>query len=61
MAEGYLRHVAGDHFEALSSGVEPTHLNPLAIEAMSEIGIDISLGQRDTNIAWQRCGAGPLS
>jgi len=42
MAEGYLRHVAGDQFEALSAGIEPKGLNPLAVEAMSEIGIDIS-------------------
>ena len=42
MAEGYLRHVAGDHFEPLSAGIEPKGLNPLAVEAMQEIGIDIS-------------------
>ena len=42
MAEGYLRHVAGNQFEALSAGIEPKGLNPLAVEAMSEIGIDIS-------------------
>lgn len=42
MAEGYLRHVAGDEFEALSAGIEPKGLNPLAVEAMKEIGIDIS-------------------
>ena len=42
MAEGYLRHVAADRYEALSAGVEPKGLNPLAIEAMGEIGIDIS-------------------
>jgi arsenate reductase len=42
MAEGYLRHVAGDRFEAMSAGIEPKGLNPLAIEAMKEIGIDIS-------------------
>jgi arsenate reductase (thioredoxin) len=42
MAEGYLRHVAGGEFEALSAGVETKGLNPLAIEAMREIGIDIS-------------------
>lgn len=42
MAEGYLRHVAGDEFEALSAGLEPKGLNPLAVEAMEEIGIDIS-------------------
>jgi arsenate reductase len=42
MAEGYLRHAAGDHFEAMSAGIEPKGLNPLAVEAMREIGIDIS-------------------
>jgi arsenate reductase len=42
MAEGYLRHVAPDRFEATSAGIEPKRLNPLAIEAMREIGIDIS-------------------
>jgi arsenate reductase (thioredoxin) len=42
MAEGYLRHVAGDKFEALSAGITPKGLNPLAVEAMKEIGIDIS-------------------
>lgn len=42
MAEGYLRHVAPDAFEPLSAGIEPKGLNPLAVEAMSEIGIDIS-------------------
>lgn len=42
MAEGYLRQVAGDEFEALSAGIEPKGLNPLAVEAMKEIGIDIS-------------------
>jgi arsenate reductase len=42
MAEGYLRHTAGDQFEALSAGIEPKGLNPLAVEAMQEIGIDIS-------------------
>jgi len=42
MAEGYLRHFAGDQFEPLSAGIEPKGLNPLAVEAMNEIGIDIS-------------------
>jgi arsenate reductase len=42
MAEGYLRQAAGDRFEPLSAGVEPKGLNPLAVEAMREIGIDIS-------------------
>ena len=42
MAEGYLRHVAGNEFEPFSAGIEPKGLNPLAVEAMKEIGIDIS-------------------
>jgi arsenate reductase (thioredoxin) len=42
MAEGYLRHVAGDRFEVHSAGVEPKGLNPLAVQAMAEMGIDIS-------------------
>lgn len=42
MAEDYLRHAAGDRFEAMSAGIEPKGLNPLAIEAMREIGTDIS-------------------
>jgi arsenate reductase len=42
MAEGYLRHVAGGQFDALSAGIEPKGLNPFAVEAMREIGIDIS-------------------
>jgi arsenate reductase len=42
MAEGYLRHVASAEFEPLSAGIEPKGLNPLAVEAMNEIGIDIS-------------------
>ena len=42
MAEGLVRHLAGDRFEAYSAGTEATHVRPLAIRAMEEIGIDIS-------------------
>ncbi len=42
MAEGYLRQVASDSFTAMSAGIEPKGLNPLAVEVMDEIGIDIS-------------------
>ena len=45
MAEGYLRRAGGDKFEVLSAGLEPKTLNPLAVEAMREIGIDISRQQ----------------
>ena len=42
MAEGLLRHLAGDRLEVMSAGTEPSNVNPLAIAAMREIGIDIS-------------------
>jgi arsenate reductase (thioredoxin) len=42
MAEGLLRHLAGDRFEVMSAGTEATHVRPLAIRAMNEIGVDIS-------------------
>jgi arsenate reductase len=42
MAEGLLRHLAGDRFEAMSAGTEATRVRPLAIRAMDEIGVDIS-------------------
>jgi len=42
MAEGLLRHMAGNRFEVQSAGVAPSLVRPEAIEAMREIGIDIS-------------------
>ena len=45
MAEGLLRAMCGDRYEAYSAGIEPTRIDPRAVRAMSEIGIDIS-GQR---------------
>ena len=42
MAEGILRAWAGDRYDVSSAGVEATAVQPLAIEAMAEIGIDIS-------------------
>jgi arsenate reductase len=42
MAEGILRHIAGDRFEVESAGVKPSQVRAEAIEAMREIGIDIS-------------------
>lgn len=42
MAEGLLRHLAGDRFEAISAGTEATHVRPLAVRTMQEIGVDIS-------------------
>ena len=42
MAEGLLRHIAGDRFEAFSAGTRPTDIRPEAMRVMDEIGIDIS-------------------
>jgi len=51
MAEGLLRHKAGDRYEAASAGTEPASaVKPLAIEAMREIGIDIA-AQRPKSVA----------
>ena len=43
MAEGLLKHLASDAFDVYSAGTSPTErVRPLAVEAMKEIGIDIS-------------------
>jgi len=42
MAEGWLRHLFGDRFEAYSAGTKPGTLDPWAVRAMAEIGVDIS-------------------
>ena len=48
MAEGLLRALDGERFDAFSAGTEATHVRPLAIRAMSELGIDISGQQSKT-------------
>ena len=42
MAAALLNKICGEYFEAQSAGLEPGRLNPLAVEALREIGIDIS-------------------
>lgn len=42
MAEGLLRALGGERFDVHSAGTEATHVRPLAIKAMAELGIDIS-------------------
>jgi arsenate reductase len=42
MAEGFLRALAGDHYDVVSAGSEETPLDPDAVAAMREVGIDIS-------------------
>ncbi|MDQ2748572.1 MAG: arsenate reductase ArsC [Pseudonocardiales bacterium] len=46
MAAGWLSHVASDRIEVRSAGSEPAEqINPVAVEAMAEVGVDISGGQ----------------
>jgi len=49
MAEGILRHDAGNLYEVFSAGTKPTHLRPEAIAVMQESGIDIS-GHRSKSV-----------
>ena len=49
MAEGILRHDGGGMFEVESAGIAPSHVRPEALQAMQEIGIDIS-GQRSKSV-----------
>ncbi len=49
MAEGLLRQAAGDRFDVHSAGTEPKGVSPYTVEAMREIGIDIS-GQRSNHV-----------
>jgi L-amino acid N-acyltransferase YncA/protein-tyrosine-phosphatase len=48
MAEGLLRALGGDRFDAFSAGTEATHVRPLAIQAMAELSIDIAGHQSKT-------------
>ena len=50
MAEGWARHLKSDSIDAFSAGVEPHGLNPLAVKAMAEAGVDIT-GQRSKDVA----------
>jgi arsenate reductase (thioredoxin) len=50
MAEGFARHFAGDRLEVFSAGTNPVPVNPLAIQVMQEVGIDIS-GQVSKGLA----------
>ena len=49
MAEGLLRRLGGNRFEVFSAGTEPSRVNPLAIEAMNEVGIDVG-GHRSKSV-----------
>ena len=50
MAEGWLRHLRGDKYEAFSAGVKTHGMNKLAMQVMQEAGVDIS-GQHSKLLA----------
>ena len=50
MAEGFARGILGDRAEVMSAGSKPSTLNPHAVEALAEIGIDIA-GHRSKSVA----------
>ncbi len=56
MAEALFNHVCDDDFEAHSAGLDPGSLNPLAVEVMQEIGLDISEQQTKTVFDMFRSG-----
>jgi arsenate reductase len=58
MAEAWLNHICGEYFAAESAGLEPGTLNPLVVEAMQEVGIDIS--QKKTQAVFDVFESGKL-
>jgi len=50
MAEAFLRHYAGDRFEAYSAGLEPKGIHPLTVRVMEEIGIPLT-GQYSKDVS----------
>ncbi|MEZ4518861.1 MAG: arsenate reductase ArsC [Chloroflexota bacterium] len=50
MAEAFVRHYAGDQYDAYSAGLAPMEIHPLTRQVMDEVGIDIS-GQQSVNVA----------
>ncbi|MFG3640700.1 arsenate reductase ArsC [Micromonospora sp. NPDC047762] len=57
MAAGWLRHLASDTIEVRSAGSEPAdQINPVAVEAMREVGIDIT-GQTPDRLTWDAAQA----
>jgi arsenate reductase len=50
MAEGWARHLLGDRAEVWSAGTAPAAVDPLAVEVMSEAGVDVS-GHRAKHVS----------
>jgi arsenate reductase len=56
MSEAFLKHYAGDRFDAQSAGLEPGELNPLVVQAMAELDIDISKNKTKSVFdIWKSC------
>jgi arsenate reductase len=56
MSEAFLNHYFGNEFEAESAGLEPGKLNPIVVDAMKEIGIDISGNKTKSVFAYFKQG-----
>ena len=56
MAEALLESMGGERFEVESGGIEPGILNPLAVEAMADMGIDISGNQTQSVLDLYKAG-----
>jgi len=56
MAEAFLNQMAGESFIAESAGMEPGRMNPIVVEAMQEIGIDISKNMTNSVAAYLNKG-----
>lgn len=55
MAEGFINHLLAGRFEARSAGTQPAEsVHPLAVQAMAEVGVDISHGRPDHVDAYVR-------
>ncbi|NMB87933.1 MAG: arsenate reductase ArsC [Chloroflexi bacterium] len=50
MAEAFLRHYAGDHFEVHSAGLEPKGIHPLTVQVMEEVGLPLT-GQTSKSVS----------
>ena len=47
IAEGIMRHLAGDKFDVFSAGSYPTQVHPMSIKVMREVGVDIAFQSSD--------------
>ena len=56
MAEAFLKEACGAEFEVHSAGIEPGKLNPIVVQAMREVGIDISGNQTKAVVDYIKSG-----